>query len=536
MNKFFHFIYQTSGGMLFLTILVSILSGAINTALITLLSRQLSPQAVNLSGFVALFLGLVGVATLLDLLTKRMLIGLSQKSSYQLRMSLAQQIAFHPLPELEKIGSARLLAVLTEDVSAIGHAFTQLPILCIALATTIGCIGYLAWLSPVMVLLLGGVMVPMGLGYHFIQRQARLSARKSRQSRDRLFQLYRDLTEGIKEILLHDGRRAAFLRQNLQLIACRLQQELVSSRFWGQMGNSWTQLIYLIFILAVIVWAGWWAIPLETMTSYALIVLYMKSSIGNMIGVMPALTEATVALNKIEATGLSLTNTSLTLPDPLPVTEPPSQIELTLKKVSYHYSGENGEEPFGLGPLDLTFHSGKVVFVVGGNGSGKTTLMKVITGLYVPTAGTILLNNQPIHDQNRQIYRQNFSAVFTDSYLFDGLLGIDKLNSDQQAQQYLTQLQLQNKVQLQNGQFSTTKLSQGQRKRLALLTAYLEDRPIYIFDEWAASQDPEFRRLFYHQFLPALRQRGKLVIAITHDDTYFDMADQILKLDLGQLI
>jgi putative ATP-binding cassette transporter len=89
---------------------------------------------------------------------------------------------------------------------------------------------------------------------------------------------------------------------------------------------------------------------------------------------------------------------------------------------------------------------------------------------------------------------------------------------------------------VREGAFSTLALSQGQRKRLALLTAYLEDRPIYLFDEWAADQDPQFKEIFYHHLLPELRARNKTVLVITHDDRYYDVADRLIKLDYGKLV
>lgn len=94
---------------------------------------------------------------------------------------------------------------------------------------------------------------------------------------------------------------------------------------------------------------------------------------------------------------------------------------------------------------------------------------------------------------------------------------------------------MKHKVQIVDGVFSTTSLSQGQRKRLALLIAYLEDRPIYLFDEWASDQDPFFRDIFYNQLLPSLKQRGKTVLVISHDDRYFHLADRVIKLDYGKV-
>jgi putative ATP-binding cassette transporter len=197
---------------------------------------------------------------------------------------------------------------------------------------------------------------------------------------------------------------------------------------------------------------------------------------------------------------------------------------------------EKDDSTFVLGPIDLTLRSGELVFLVGGNGSGKSTLAKIVTGLYPPESGEIRLNGLPILDSNRDDFRQIFSAIFSDFYLFDSLLGLESTERDEQAREYLKQLHLSHKVRIANGVLSTTSLSQGQRKRLALLTAYLEDRPFYLFDEWASDQDPLFKNIFYTRLLPELKQRGKTVLVITHDDKYFDLADRILKLDFGKII
>jgi putative ATP-binding cassette transporter len=210
-------------------------------------------------------------------------------------------------------------------------------------------------------------------------------------------------------------------------------------------------------------------------------------------------------------------------------------VSIELRGVTHTYHRERENSNFILGPVDLIVQPGELLFIIGGNGSGKTTLVKLLTGLYIPEEGEIRLNGQAVNDATREYYRRHFSVVFSDFYLFESLLGLDTRQIDKRARTYLSRLQLDHKVEVKNGVLSTTQLSQGQRKRLALLTAYLEDRPVYIFDEWAADQDPLFKEVFYLQLLPELKAQGKTVIVISHDDKYYQLADRIVKLDYGKV-
>ncbi len=202
--------------------------------------------------------------------------------------------------------------------------------------------------------------------------------------------------------------------------------------------------------------------------------------------------------------------------------------------MSHVYKGEKSGDSFTLGPLDLSFGTGQIVFFIGGNGSGKTTLAKLMTGLYAPESGEIRLDGKPITNDSRDSFRQLFSAVFSDFYLFDKLTGL-KADDLDAAERHLSRLQLDGKVKIQDGTLSTVDLSHGQRKRLALLAAYLEDRPIYFFDEWAADQDPHFKKIFYLEILAELKASGKTVFVISHDDQYYSLGDRLIKLDYGQV-
>jgi putative ATP-binding cassette transporter len=186
--------------------------------------------------------------------------------------------------------------------------------------------------------------------------------------------------------------------------------------------------------------------------------------------------------------------------------------------------------------VNLTLRRGETVFLMGGNGSGKSSLARLLSGLYRPSGGAILVDGQVIGSEDWMAYRQLFASVFTDFHLFAQLLGADGQNADRtDIEHWLEQLHMKHKVQLGAGHLLDTRFSQGQRKRLALMLALLEKRDILLLDEWAADQDPLFRRFFYRELLPMFKKAGITVFAISHDDQYFDLADRLVKMESGQL-
>jgi putative pyoverdin transport system ATP-binding/permease protein len=449
---------------------------------------------------------------------------------------LSRQILATSLRHLEALGAPRLLAALTEDVEAITDAFIWYPVLCINSAMVVGCLIYMGWLSWGLLL---GVLAFMALGilsYRIPQHWAVRSLWLAREENDRLYHHFRAQAEGIKELKLHHDRRQAFLSQVLQSTATAFRRHTVVGMSIYAVTRSWGNLLFYVFIgLLLFALATLYELTAQTITGYTLAILYMMTPVASILNALPDLGRASVALKKIEALGLSLMAHTTEEEAPTPRVAPlPSWEALELQGVTYTYYREKEDRSFILGPVDLTFHPGELVFLIGGNGSGKTTLAKLLVGLYVPAAGEIRLHGEPITDANRECYRQHFSAVFSDFYLFDSLLGLDPVKLDTRAQDYLVQLQLNHKVQVAEGRLSTLDLSQGQRKRLALLTAYLEDRPFYVFDEWAADQDPLFKKLFYTQLLPELKARGKTVLVITHDDQYIHRADRCIKMEEGK--
>jgi putative ATP-binding cassette transporter len=268
------------------------------------------------------------------------------------------------------------------------------------------------------------------------------------------------------------------------------------------------------------------------MTGFALVFVYMVGPLEALLLNIPRANMAQASAARIDEITRTLSASEAQV-DSLP----PSLLRsIVLQGVLHRYYHEQSDELFTMGPIDLDFRPGQITFLVGGNGSGKTTLAKLLVGLYPPEEGWIRLNGVVVDETSRDHYRQLFSTVFSDFHLFDRLLETGRPDLDKEGNRLLGKLHLQNKVKVKNGAFTTLALSQGQRKRLALVVAYLENRPFFVFDEWAADQDPVFKEVFYREVLPELRTMGKAVLVISHDDRYFHLADRLLRMESGCLV
>ncbi len=525
-----YLLLRSSWSTVAIAALTGLASGGCSAWLIALINRGLTADVNNhIAGY---FLALAIVALLTGFISQVMLIRLAQSAVYDLRLRLSQGVLSAPLQHLEELGASRLLVTLTEDVQTLSNTVFLIPFLCIDIAIIVGCLVYLSLLSGVVFLVVVAMMVLASLSVQLLLNKARSFLAQAREEEDRLYRHFRTITDGIKELKLHAPRRQAFFAEELQVSAKTSRNQNVSAMTTFAITTGWGQIL-LFSVVGLLLFGLPQLLPVTApvLSAYILTIIYLMVPFQNLFERLPAFFRASVALEKVERMGLALASQTEISTD---VTAPSYDWQsLELEQVAHVYRGE--ENHFVLGPLDLRFQPGELVFIVGGNGSGKSTLAKLITGLYIPESGKIRLDGKLITGKNREWYRQYFSAVFSDFYLFERLLGMGSPDLDRQAEDYLRQLHLEHKVQVQDGALSTTALSQGQRKRLALLTAYLEDRAIYLFDEWASDQDPLFRDIFYHQLLLDLKQRGKAILVISHDDRYFHLADRVIKLDYGKV-
>jgi putative ATP-binding cassette transporter len=522
-----------SRSLVAIIILAGLISGLCNTLLIATINSTLNNTAVPTSTLVLTFSVLCLALASLRFVSGAVLVHLMKKVMASLRLHLCRKILNAPLRLLEQHGSHRLIATLTGDVPSIVNAYIFLPMLCMNFAILLGCLIYLCWLSPLLLVAALGFMVVGIISHQLPVMKAMQYFSRAREATDMVFKHLRGLIEGIKELKMHRRRRHAFYFELLEPATRTMQQESATGEIIWAAAGSWGQILFFIFIgLVLFVAPALNQVNSMVLTGYTLTIMYMMGPLEFVLSFLPNLTRANVAMKTIDALTNSL-DEQLVVETAVDSEAKPSWNLLELSGVQHAYRRENEEVEFTLGPIDLSIRSGELVFITGGNGSGKTTLAKLLVGLYAPQKGEIRLDGHTITDDRRDNYRQLFSVVFSDFYLFENLLGLTDFNINTKAQEYLAKLQLDRCVQIKERTLSTLALSQGQRKRLALLTAYLEDRPIYVFDEWAADQDPQFKEIFYFELLGRLKAAGKTAIVISHDDRYYHVADRVIKLNYG---
>lgn len=540
---------RRSRGTLAFALMACVANGGASVALIATLEHALAAPPSG-AGRLGLGFAACALVALFSRVSSGVLFArLSQDAISHLRLHMANRVAAAELRELERIGAAPVQSVLTDDATNVSMLFFALPNLVMHGSIVVGCLGYLAYLSlPVCALALAAIAIG-SLGYRLGDARALAALDSAGRAQDRLFDHLGALFSGAKELRLHRERARQFLHGGLGAAVDEVREHRRRAFTAYAAGVGWIVFLFYVFLGAA-TFAPSFASHAGTRAaaSYVIVFLFMLVPLDGLLNNIPTLTAARLSLSRIErvladfgvARGAS--GDAHTQPRAQAAPVAPSFRSLALRGVTHAYVHERDERLFRVGPIDLAFTPGEVVFLVGGNGSGKTTLAKLIAGLYVPETGVVEVDGVRIDATSLPDYREHFSAVFNDFHLFDTLMGIvdptkaSHEDVDARANALLVKLSLDHKVRVERGTFSTRALSTGQRKRLALVVAYLEDRPFYLFDEWAADQDPSFKAVFYEQLLPELRARGKTVLVITHDDRYFGAADRIVKLENGSIV
>lgn len=535
-----------SPNRVFLSILLGVLAGLCYALLIPTIMTALSVQpvykgpATNVTTvfgieianfrFAAFFVFLCIGILVARSASQMMLLQVSIKFTSDLRRDLYQRITHASMETIDAIGGAKLVAALTEDVRRIVMGARLFPDIIVVSVTLVGMLAYLLFNSfDVFLYVLAAIFVG-ALSYQVPVFIANRRLRRSRVIFDDLQEAIRALIQGQKELKLDLAKREDFSERVLLAHERDLQDSDERAYRALVVGNNYGDMLSFFVIGAIaFVYINYHAIDKAALLGVVMVLLYITSPIAFLLNAVPELSVARISLEKIAQIRRDLKE------------EAGSDSRLRignwqvqrLENVTYSHSF-GGAKAFQIGPIDLEIRRGEVLFIVGGNGSGKSTLSKLISLHYARTGGQIWFDDHAVSVQDIAGARQEIGAIYSDYFLFDRLLG-GSVHKEEEAARLLKDLGLEGKVRIENGKFSTLALSDGQRRRLALMVALLEDKNLYLFDEWAADQDPLFKEIFYRRILPELRQRGKAVVVISHDDRYFDTADRVVTMENGKI-
>jgi putative pyoverdin transport system ATP-binding/permease protein len=531
-------LWSTQRWRLVLVILACLSHTVLNIAMIALVgfyTTQSRRPPHSWASFLLLMASTVITQTLAVTLSDRM----AHEMSSRLRKSLLQSILGAPLEQIELWGGQRFLTAFIDDTQRVAGSVP----LAINFVRDISFIGamfaYLLWLSPRMMTLLVAVMV-LGVGIFYPMRKLGTRyALEQRGTAEKAFGTFRDVVDGIKQIKTNEVIKKSL---TMQLEQCHRESVRLGQRM-GWCFAAGTQSAVLLFFSCLLIFTY---VRVDAAAGASVLSVYV---IGLMLLLTPLLSLAQGA-QQLGVAGIALSRiTEVMAPGRA---ESIAQLEdettraaagvwtaaitsVELRDVCHTYLRREREE-FAMGPVNVRINSGEALFVVGGNGTGKTTLVKIIAGLYAPTAGDMLVNGVAIDSHSRTWFREHVSAVFSDSCLFEALAGSSydrQLGEDRAG--LLKSLRLETVIARDKSLLGqAASCSSGERKRLAFLLSYYADRPIFIFDEFGADQDPTSKDLFYCELIEELKRRRKIVIVVTHDDRYFEQGEQVLELERGR--
>lgn len=459
---------------------------------------------------------------------------IAKTATAELKITIARKIQKMLVAHVEKEGLSRLLNVIGADAQAVANAATAIPMLLVSVLTIFGMLFYLATLNIYVFFI---ILVAIVVGAILFQIPSNMSMRlfeKARDLQDNSQEGVRGLIFGVYELKLDQNKTDKFMEQELvSPLRKALKIEKLGDALLHTAGNFSDLLAFLIIGLVIFFLPA--SINLAPTQSYGVIMalLYVAGPVGQILSTIQNLQRGKVALGRIHT--LQDLDEEIVTPDAPAIGD---WTNFNIRNVTYIYpkQDENQDTTFSLHETSLSFQKGKIYFIVGGNGSGKSTLSKIISLHYIPATGSVSFDETTINSKNIVPARTKISVIYSNYYLFRTLYREHTDSDVKRINDYLEKFGLKGKTEFINGEFTTIKLSDGQRRRLALLVALLEDKDIYIFDEWAADQDPEYKKLFYTDILPSIRALNKLVIVITHDDRYFNCADEVIFMNEGRLV
>lgn len=452
----------------------------------------------------------------------------------RLRMQLIGRLRHADLWKLEHFGQSRLFESITQNCKTISSNSQYLALSMRSAILVIAILFYIASISIICFLLLTVMLALTSTVYYRFNKSLEERQNQLADNEAKLFECVSDLFDGFKEQRLCSARSLAiseaFCKESSDTVESRSQVHLQSWQLFVFGETTFNLMLGLVLFIVPIYIPS---VSAELVKISAAILFMITPAFGLMqsLAIMRSAESAAGRMMSLEDELASLEEQGSRM---APEHVSPDFAEIRMEGIEFAFPVPAGEKPFSVGPLNVTIRRGEVIFITGGNGAGKSTFIKLLTGLYQPERGQLMIDNHHVSVSRLKSYRSLIAPVFSDFHLFDRFYGLDEFN-EITAREFLDWMEMTHVTDITADQFTRTDLSTGQRKRLALVASLLEGKPILVLDEWAADQDSHFRLKFYREILPELRRRGLTIIAVTHDDRYFDVADRRLHLEEGRL-
>lgn len=451
------------------------------------------------------------------------------------RVRITDKIRSTSLLEFEGIGREVVYNRLTQETTTLSQAAPVLINACQAAIMLFFTSIYILYLSEaalwISALFIAGGMIMYLAHRKQVAEELRAADRKERE----FLTMLNQVMEGFKEIKLN-RQKSDDLFAHFNVIADESEQLRIRTGTLYVTDFMFSQVaFYLLLACLIFLMPQFSQTSMETAVKLTASILFIMRPLETFVSSIPFFAKANLAAINLQELELRLDESrdmqslevAVKLPDPFTV--------IQFEDVMFSYTDPDGRQLFSVGPINEEIRQGEVLFVVGGNGSGKSTFLKLLTGLYALRSGDIRIDGISLDRDSIASYRELFSIVFGDFFLFERLYGIKDIDTER-VNALIREMDLEKKTSFSQGSFINVNLSTGQRKRLALIAALLEDKLVCVFDEVAADQDPVFRKYFYETFLAKLKNEGKTVIAVSHDDRYFHVADRIIRMDYGKVI
>lgn len=482
-----------------------------------------------------LFLGLIVVSYFSRRLFQSQVIQLTNTLLFDFELSILQKLRRANLEAFQRIGMQRVY-------TAIGDAKTiaQVPRFFVDVTNSsviILCgLGYLFWVSPLAAL--GTVLISALLMILYRVRSRTISPlfNRIRDLENDYYRYLQDLLHGFKEIKLNATRQENLYQKYIEKnrYEARNLEIQAASRYMNNelIGNyGW----FLVVGIVTFVIPQLTQITTGDVTAFVVVILYLIGPLSALLAAIPFIARVSVSqtrlaeFNECVDAYIDHRSNNLTADESGELID-----EITFENVEYSFTHKVSGIGFTFGQVNLTIRKGETLFITGKNGSGKSTFLMLLTGLLQPTRGVIRIDGRTLPDG---LLSKQMAAVFVDAHLFtENYDDYDLRPTNTLLNEYATLLELTQQLDFDEAMNRLdSNLSKGQRKRLAMIYALLEQKPILVLDEWAAEQDPYFKHYFYETILPRLKAAGKTIIAVTHDDRYFDQADRVIQFENGKL-